>query len=121
MRNIIILLLAVVAMAGCKSNRTLVYSSNAANIAVLKIQFRNEDGVVDKIKQQLRSSRILEMQTEHYGSMEIIVAKYDNIPGGKAREIELALMQITGVIEVTLQWEELPVRDNRPRVPRFAS
>jgi hypothetical protein len=119
--NIIILLLVVVVLAGCRSNRSLVYSSNAANIAVIKIEFRNESGVIEKIKQQLNSSRVLEMKTEHYGATEIIVARYDNIPGGRAREIELALTQIKGVIEVTLQWEELPVRDSRPRVPRFAS
>lgn len=60
----------------------------------------------------------MEMETSHHGSSELITAKYDNTPGGKIAEIEQLLTQTSGVIEVTVKWEELPGAVSQQSVPR---
>lgn len=118
MRTFILLAFLSVAGTSCRFTRTSGYNNNPANIAVIEVEFRNEDALRLTIIQLLKSTRVMEMETSHHGSSEIITAKYDNTPGGKVAEIEQMLTQTTGVIEVTIKWEELPGATQPPK--RFA-
>jgi len=118
MRTFILLAFLCAAGMSCTLTRTSGYNNNPANIAVIKVEFRNEDSLRLTIIQLLKSTRVMEMETSYHGSSEIITAKYDNIPGGKVAEIEQMLTQTTGVIEVTIKWEELPGATQPPQ--RFA-
>ncbi|HEX2630636.1 MAG TPA: hypothetical protein VHM26_16580 [Chitinophagaceae bacterium] len=111
------ILLAFICMLGasCGLTRTSGYNNNPANIAVIKVEFRNEDALRSTIIQLLKTVRVMEMVTSHHGSSEIITAKYDNTPGGKVAELEQMLTQTTGVIDVTVKWEELPTATPTPQ------
>jgi hypothetical protein len=117
MRTVFLITAMLIIGVGCSPRYTSGFNSNPSNIAVIKVEFKKEDSVKQTIVQLLKTSRIMEMETSYLGSMEIIVAKYDNIPGGKVQEIEQLLMQTTGVIDVTVKWEELQVPSSRRSLP----
>jgi rRNA maturation protein Rpf1 len=120
MRTFILLAFICMLSTACRLTRTSGYTNNPANIAVIKVEFRNEDALRLTIIQVLKTSRVMEMETSHHGSSEIITAKYDNTPGGKVAEIEQTLTQTAGVIEVTVKWEEIPGAAPSQAPQRFA-
>ena len=118
MRTFIFLAFVCLSVSACRLTRTSGYNNNPANIAVIKVEFRTEEALRLAIVQLLKTARVMEMETSHHGSSEIIIAKYDNTPGGKVAEIEQMLTQTTGVIDVTVKWEELPGAAPQRYVPR---
>jgi hypothetical protein len=104
--------------SACHITRTSGYNNNPSNVAVIKVEFRDEDALRLTIVQLLKTSRVSEMQSSQHGSSEVIIAKYDNIPGGKVAELEQQLTQTTGVIEVTVKWEELEAQPAQKVLPR---
>lgn len=118
MRTFILLAFICMGSTACRLTRTSGYNNNPANIAVIKVEFRTEDSLRLTIIQLLKTARVMEMETSYHGSSEIITAKYDNTPGGKVAEIEQMLTQTTGVIDVTVKWEELPGAASQRYVPR---
>lgn len=118
MRTFIFLAFICMISAACRITRTSGYNNDPTNIAVIKVEFRNEEALRLTIIQLLKTARVMEMETSQHGSSEIITAKYDNTPGGKVAEIEQMLTQTTGVIDVTVKWEELPGAVPQRYVPR---
>lgn len=118
MRTLIIIAFICILNSACHITHTSGYNNSPSNIAVIKVEFRDEDSLRLTIVQLLKTSRVAEMQTSQHGSHEIIIAKYDNIPGGKTAEIEQQLTQMTGVIEVTVKWEELQAQPAQRILPK---
>lgn len=107
MRTFILLAFICMISASCRVMYIRGYNDNRSNIAVIRVEFRNEDSLRLTIVGLLKTARVMEMENSQHGSSEIITAKYDNTPVGKVAEIEQMLTQTTGVIEVTIKWEEL--------------